>query len=57
MAYEPELTLARQPSMAAFPKAGEGFAQLRAPAAPATAVAVSERNPYRFGRRRSSAIR
>jgi O-antigen ligase len=58
MAYEPELTLARQPSMAASPKAGEErFAQLRAPAAPAIAVAVSERNPYRFGRRRSSAIR
>ena len=57
MTYGPGFAMERQPGMAAPEKAEGGLLGLRPSAAPAIAPAVRERNPYRFGRRRSSALR
>jgi O-antigen ligase len=57
MVYRPESASAREPLIVASEKTGLAPVELRSPLASAIARVSRERNPYRFGRRRSSALR
>jgi O-antigen ligase len=57
MTEGPEFATEGQPAIAAPERAVGELAAMHPSAAPAIATAVGERNPYRFGRRRSSALR